>query len=717
MVLDKAGADDGAYSLQLEASKGITDQALNANAASAAITFTYDCTPPSVAASSSTTSETKVTPISVTYTFSEAVTGFIAGDLTVAGGTLGSLTNVDSIVYTIPVTPSGQGTVTLDLPSSKVVDNANLPNSAAAQFVRIFDTVAPTVAITHPSVTQVAGYTNVAPIPITVTFTEANTLASFLAAQVTTGGVALTSKTLTAVSNKVFTVGLTPSVEGTLTAQVAAAAVADAATNDCIASNVVTFVYDITRPTVSMSSSHPTYDKLNPIPVTIQFSEDIDVTTFVVGDLTVTNGAADSATFTQVLASRFTVEVIPAAQGSLDVTLAANAITDFATNLNTAGTINFVYDTVAPTGSIASSEGSFTPTSPIPFTVTWVEAVTGFTVGDITVTGGTITTSSFATVSAAVYTFTVTPSAEGTVTALVAANKCTDLALNSNQATTTTSIVYDFTHPSVAIPTIAAGDAIGGSAATKVSPVTVTVTFSEPVNGFATDDFTLGGVGGSVGTITPGALNTVFTTPITPTSEGTLTVTINLHAVTDNAGNSLSAASSVLSFVYDATNPTVGATSSQTFHTNANPIPVTLTFNENVYALAVGDAYVANAAATAISPSTSGAAVYTLDITPSVTDGIVHVVLDAGVATDLATNPNDASNTMLFHYDGVVPTATLTSSPLTYSQTSPWTVRRKPDEIHPSGELFLVPIRAQISSDCMAYNGRRGPISPSCPAW
>ena len=63
-------------------------------------------------------------------------------------------------------------------------------------------------------------------------------------------------------------------------------------------------------------------------------------------------------------------------------------------------------------------------------TFTSSEATTNFVVGDITVSGGAL--SSFAATSSTVYTATFTPSGAGATTIDVASSKFTDAAGNNN---------------------------------------------------------------------------------------------------------------------------------------------------------------------------------------------------------------------------------------------------------------------------------------------
>ncbi len=83
---------------------------------------------------STATSPTLVSPIPITITFTEDVTGFVVGDLTVVGGTAGSFATVNGSLYTASITPDAPGTVTVDIGASVCADVAGNNNSAASQF-------------------------------------------------------------------------------------------------------------------------------------------------------------------------------------------------------------------------------------------------------------------------------------------------------------------------------------------------------------------------------------------------------------------------------------------------------------------------------------------------------------------------------------------------------------------------------------------------------
>ena len=100
----------------------------------------------------------------------------------------------------------------------------------------------------------------------------------------------------------------------------------------------------------------------------------------------------------------------------------------------------YTVDRNAPTVTLTSSASSATISGTIPVTVTFSEDVTGFIDTDILT--GNATLSNFTPVSGSVYTFTLTPLADGVVTATVGAAVATDAVGNGNSAATTFSVTY-----------------------------------------------------------------------------------------------------------------------------------------------------------------------------------------------------------------------------------------------------------------------------------
>lgn len=90
---------------------------------------------PSVVITSSETSPSTAATIPLTITFSEAVTGFVVGDITVVGCTLGALSG-SGASYTVTATPTAY-TMTVDIAASVCIDAAGNNNTAATQFTMI----------------------------------------------------------------------------------------------------------------------------------------------------------------------------------------------------------------------------------------------------------------------------------------------------------------------------------------------------------------------------------------------------------------------------------------------------------------------------------------------------------------------------------------------------------------------------------------------------
>lgn len=133
-------------------SAGVTDLAGNALTADA---WTYNKTgsSPLVTLTSGTVANngsTNVSPVAFTATFSVPVTGFATGEVTVTGGTAGTISGGPS-VYTFNVTPTGNGAVSVQVPAS--VANASAPpnaaNLASLAYNFTFDNVAPAVTVVN----------------------------------------------------------------------------------------------------------------------------------------------------------------------------------------------------------------------------------------------------------------------------------------------------------------------------------------------------------------------------------------------------------------------------------------------------------------------------------------------------------------------------------------------------------------------------------------
>jgi len=101
-----------------------------------------DATYPSTTITTGASSPTNSSPFSVTITFSESVTGFVVGDIDVTNGSAGNFAG-SGTTYTADITPSGEGTVSIDVDAGVAQDAFGLDNTAATQLSVTYDVTAP----------------------------------------------------------------------------------------------------------------------------------------------------------------------------------------------------------------------------------------------------------------------------------------------------------------------------------------------------------------------------------------------------------------------------------------------------------------------------------------------------------------------------------------------------------------------------------------------
>ncbi len=196
--------------------------------------------------------------------------------------------------------------------------------------------------------------------------------------------------------------------------------------------------------------------------------------------------------------------------------------------------------------TFSPADGATTPVNPIPVTVTWSAGVTGFSLSDMTITNGTASALSG---GSTVYTFTLTPTAEGPITILVPAGVVEDEANNPNIETTST-LSYDLTGPAVTV-----NRATSQAAATGTLPIHFTVVFNEAISAssFTTGDITQNGTAtGITWTITDSGDHKTFTLAATAISGvvGTVKPSIVAGAISDTAGNASTVSTSTDNTAY-----------------------------------------------------------------------------------------------------------------------------------------------------------------------
>jgi hypothetical protein len=364
--------------------------------------------------------------------------------LTLNGGTIKDNLTVDGIL-TLPATAS--------------------VNSLGGSKAIVIDTVAPTITSVTSTTTD-GSYGTSGNINLTVNFSEAVTLAGGNMTVVldTGGAVTLTPFTGTSAvgtytpatgqkSIDLNSTGITLGGDATLKDAAGNNATLTIPAGQSLADSKAIIV-DTVVPTVALTSTSATTTNA-PFLVTATFSE--NVTGFSESGVNVTNGTVRGFAGS---GSNYTFTVTPNASGNVTVDIPAAKATDTAGNNNTAATqLVRTADITAPTVALTSTS---TTTTKAPFlvTATFSESVTGFSESGVNVTNGTV--SSFAG-SGSNYTFTVKPTADGTVTVDIPAAKATDTAGNNNTAATQLTRTADLTAPTANFGAISNITTAGGT--------------------------------------------------------------------------------------------------------------------------------------------------------------------------------------------------------------------------------------------------------------
>ena len=614
-------AGQGAVTLSVPASVA-QDAAGNNNKASNALTRTFDSVAPVVTANTLTTNDNTPT-LTGTVADSTATVSVAVG-----GQTVPATVSAGAWTATVP-TALADGAYTIQVTATDPAGNAG---TATKTNGLVIDTVAPSVAVTTTAPATTGG----GPQPFTATFSEDVTGFDQADVQATNGTVS----NFATVDARTYTFDVTPTASGTVTVTVPAGVATDAAGNANTAGSA-SRTADVTRPGVTLATTAGNPTNAPTIPFTATFTE--DVTGFAAADVVVANGTV--ASFRQVDPRTYTFDAVPAADGRVTVYVPAGVAQDALGNPNTASNpVSLTSDRTAPTPAVTSSAGDPTAASPIPFTVTFDEDVTGFAAADVSVVNGTV--SNFAAVDARTYTVDVTPNAQGAVTVSVAAGVARDAAGNDN--VTSNNLTRTYNGP-VAVPAVTTS----ASNPTNLAQIPFTVTFSEDVTGFDQGD--LGVTNGTVSGFVPVDLRT-YTFDVAPTADGTVTVSVLAGAATGPGGVPSAAGSG--SVVSDRSPPTATVTATPN-PTNASPIVFTVSFNEDVTGLTGAGLSATNGTVGTITPV--NASTFTVEVTPAA-DGPVTLTVVTGGAQDVAGNATAADFSGTVTSDRKAPTATVTAT-------------------------------------------------------
>ncbi len=583
----------------------------------------------------------------VTVTFSEAVTGFTAADLGPENGTLAGLSSSDGgITWTATFTPTAavdDETNVITLDNAGVADTAgNAGSGTTTSGNYVIDSVAPTATISLADPALTAGETSL----VTITFSEP--VSGF-----DNGDLTVPNGTLTGVASAdggtTWTATFTPTVDVTDATNVIT--LTNAGVTD-VAGNAVTgtvasanFTIDTRRPAATIVVADAALAAGQTSLVTFTFGE--AVTGFTNGDLTVPNGTL-SAVSSSNGGSTWTATFTPSA-GVNDptnvITLTNAGVTDLAGNVGTgtSASNNYVLDSIRPTASIVVADSALSIGETATVTVSFSEAVTGFTNADLSIANGTLSALSSSN-GGVTWVGTLTPAtavSDATNVITLANAGVTDVAGNPGTGSTTSNnYSVDTVRPTASIVLV---DSVLGIGETSL----VTVAFNEPVTGFTNADLSVAnGTLSAVSTANGGMTWTATLTPTAGVNDTTNVITLANAGVSDVAGNLGAGTSTSNNYVIDSARPTSAIVVTDSTLEVGETSPVTVTFSEPVTGFTNADLTVANGALSPVT-STNGGVTWTATLTPSVAtvDATNVITLANAGVQDLAGNTGGGTTT------------------------------------------------------------------------
>ncbi|MFC3945522.1 Ig-like domain-containing protein [Pseudomonas gingeri] len=623
--------------------------------------FAIDTTRPTATISVSGPTLSTTANGTVSITFSEAVSGFSLSDMTASNGTLSNLTTSDNIHWTATLTPtagnnSAGNVITLD--NTLYTDGAtNAGTGTSTSNTYVVDTVRPTATIAVTNTTlNIAGNTSL----VTITFSEAVTgltAAAFTVADGALSGLSSSDGGITWTATLTATAGVTHTGDViTLNNTV----VSDGAGNAGSGStNSNTYAVDTQRPTASIVFGNTNLGIGQTSPVTITFSE--AVTGFTLADLTVSNGVLSNLTTSDNIT--WTATFTPTAaivSASNHITLDNTGVQDAAGNAGSGSTTsnNVAIDGVRPTATVVIANDSLKIGDTSLVTITFSEAVVGFSNADLSIANGTL--SAVSSLDGGItWTATFTPSASTTdTTNLITLDNTAYSDTSGNIGTGSTvsnNYSIDTQRPTativVADPVLTAGETSQ-----------VTITFSEAVTGFTLADLSTSHGSLSGLSSADGITWTATFTPGTNTNSATNAITLANTGIADLAGNAGTGSTNSANFTIDTVLPTASIVVASPALNIGGTSLVTITFNEAVTGFSNADLTITNGTLSAVNTN-DGGITWTATFTPStnLTDATNQITLDnSGVQAVVSGNVgigSSASNN--FAIDTQRPTATV----------------------------------------------------------
>jgi len=438
----------------------------------------------------------------------------------------------------------------------------------------------------------------------------------------------------------------------------------------------ITATDDVAPAVTSISHADAASTNATSLDYTVVFSESVtgvDVSDFT---LSATGTAFGNITGISGSDSTYTVTVNDVSGDGtlrLDLNNAGTGITDGnhnAINGGFTGGLRYTIDTTPPSATITLADTALRLGETSTVTITFSEAVTGFTTADLTVPNGTLNNLSSSD-GGITWTATLAPTVDITdATNLITLDNTAiaDLAGNAGMGTTSSgNYAIDTLRPSVTSFVVA------DSALTTGETSTVTITFNEAVTGFTTADLTV--PNGTLNNLSSSDGGITWTATLTPTVDITDTtnlITLDNTGVADLAGNAGMGTTSSNNYAVDTAAPAISSVTvpaNGIYGAGAN-LTFTVNFSEAINVSGTPQIALVIGADTHYANYLSGSGTSALQFSATVQAGwldmngitVGMLSLNGGTLEDLAGNNavltlNSVGATTAVLIDGVAPAA------------------------------------------------------------
>ncbi len=588
------------------------------------------------------------TTLQFSVTFSEPVSGFVSGDVSVTNGTVANFAG-SGANYTFDINATTSGPVGVEILAGVAQDAAANGNLASNQITVTYDGISPTVTILRAGPTS-----STAPVSFTATFSE--TVTGFDASDIsfagsTTGG--FLAATVTPVGPLSYTVQVSGmSTSGNVVISVPAGAVIDTASNPNTAStpaspgsDSIDFTVDNTDvvllPSNAAANEWAYYnDDTNTVLTTYDFVYGPGTPPLQVGSARIQTGAAPPN-------SRLALGTVAFNGTRFDQITNLTYESYFVGGTSSVPTLQFNVD-LDLTDSDVSYQGRMVYVPPTPVAHGWqqwdaLQGTWGISPLYSSLSPCTLSAPCTRAQLLAAHPNIGIHSTLGFLLFRVEPNSNSNVD-NFIVGVSSENSTFDF-EPS--IPTVTVS--YTGPDPTNSAAVNFTVQFSEPVTGFdnAGTDVIVGGSVGGTASMTAIDADTYTVTITGANGTGTLDVSVPAAAAQGSTSSAPNTASNTASVGFDNVAP-VPTLTADLPASSTSPVTFTVNFSEPVtdFAAADIDLSASTTGGTLVAVvSGSGSGPYVVSVTGMNGSGNVVATVVAGAVLDAAGNTNSATST------------------------------------------------------------------------